>query len=129
MYVDAEGNIGNAPAIPEFLGNIRQDRLLEIVQKEAFQTYWNITKDQCEVCKDCEHRYSCIDSRGPVKQIKESTYYFKEACNYDPYTNEWDFTQPKINEEKAMKMPKTIWLEQVILKTTQLCLIKQSFSA
>lgn len=49
---------------------------------------WNISKNNIEVCKDCEHRYMCLDPRYPV-QISRKKYYFNTECNYNPYIAKW----------------------------------------
>ena len=65
-----------------------KDELLEIIKKPTFQKYWNITKDKCDVCKNCEYRYMCIDSRVPLSR-NENEWYYKTECNYNPFIGSW----------------------------------------
>lgn len=56
ISIDKNGNIKNCPSMPKSFGNIKNTILEEALNKEGFKKYWNITKDQIEVCKDCEFR-------------------------------------------------------------------------
>jgi SPASM domain peptide maturase of grasp-with-spasm system len=85
------GNIKNCPSMPETLGNIKESTLIEILvsKKDNLYKYWNIRKDQIEVCKDCEYRYICTDCRAFRKN--ESNIYSKPLkCNYNPYNGKWE---------------------------------------
>lgn len=73
-------------------GNIKDTTLKEALSHPDFKKYWNITKDQIEVCKDCEFRHICTDCRA----YTERTHFDKDIdlskplkCGYNPYTNEW----------------------------------------
>ena len=58
IYVDANGNIKNAPECDEIFGNIESyESILDLINTEEFQKYWNVRKDICDVCKDCEFRH------------------------------------------------------------------------
>lgn len=93
ISIDKDGNIRNCPSMPESFGNIKDTTLEEALNKPGFKKYWNITKDQVEVCKDCEFRYICTDCRA----FTERTHTNKEGldiskplkCGYNPYTAEW----------------------------------------
>ncbi|MCG8412356.1 MAG: hypothetical protein MI739_13845, partial [Bacteroidales bacterium] len=62
--------------------------LLDVVNSKEFQFYWNISKDQIEVCKDCEFRYICSDCRA---YTKNSNVYSQPAkCTYNPYIAKWE---------------------------------------
>lgn len=61
---------------------------MKIISLPKCSNLWNITKDQIEVCKNCEFRYICPDNRIPLKR-KENDYYHQTDCNYDPYKNKW----------------------------------------
>ncbi|WP_454047549.1 grasp-with-spasm system SPASM domain peptide maturase [Chryseobacterium sp. Marseille-Q8038] len=86
--VDTNGNIKNCPTLASSFGNIKQDRLTEIVIKESFTDIWNINKNQLSVCKDCEYRNVCSDCRG---FLDESQIHNAKPvlCGYDPYNNVW----------------------------------------
>jgi len=50
--------------------------------------YWNITKDQIDICKDCEFRHICTDCRAYIEDPK-NIYSKPLKCGYNPYTNDW----------------------------------------
>jgi len=52
---------------------------------------WLIHKDLIDVCKDCEFRHMCVDSRLPIQRINGS-WYHKTECNYNPYIGKWKGT-------------------------------------
>jgi len=89
ISIDTEGNIKNCPSMKESFGNIRDTTLQEALNKPGFKKYWNITKDQISVCKDCEFRYICTDCRAYLED--PSDIYSKPLkCGYDPYTCTWE---------------------------------------
>jgi radical SAM protein with 4Fe4S-binding SPASM domain len=75
--------------MPEIFGNINESSLTEVLdyKEEEVHKYWNITKDQIEVCKDCEFRYICTDCRA----FRESDNIYSKPlkCNYNPYNGKW----------------------------------------
>ncbi|RNL86696.1 grasp-with-spasm system SPASM domain peptide maturase [Sinomicrobium pectinilyticum] len=93
ISVDVDGNIKNCPSMPESYGNIKDTTLQEVLNKPGFKKYWNITKDQIEVCKDCEFRYVCTDCRAYTERThfnKDNMDFSKPLkCGYDPNTGEW----------------------------------------
>ncbi len=84
------GAIKNCPSMLETLGNINESSLTEILdsKKDDIHKYWNITKDQIEVCKDCEFRYICTDCRA--FRGSNNIYSKPLKCNYNPYNGEWE---------------------------------------
>lgn len=69
------------------VGNIKKNTLEEI--KNAIIEKWQITKDNIEVCKDCEFRYCCHDCRPIAKGITGNDFSKYPRCCYNPYTGEW----------------------------------------
>lgn len=89
LYIDEQGYIRNAPETSKHFGSIHADYdLKEVSQQTSFQQLWTVSKEQCDVCKDCEYRRMCVDNRVP-KRRDERHWYFEDPCNYDPYTGEW----------------------------------------
>lgn len=87
ISVDVNGNIKNCPSMIQDFGNVETHSLVEVLQQEGMKQYWNITKDQVTVCKDCEFRLVCTDCRAYM----ESDVYGKpKKCSYDPYTARWN---------------------------------------
>lgn len=87
--IDQEGNIKNCPSMKESFGNIKDTTLTEAIQKPGFKKYWDITKDQVAVCRDCEFRHICTDCRAYLED-PEAVYSKPLKCGYNPYTCEWE---------------------------------------
>lgn len=106
ISIDINGNIKNCPSMPESFGNIKDTTLQEALNKPGFKKYWNITKNQIEICKDCEFRHVCTDCRAYTERTK-----FKDdidlskplKCGYNPYTNEWAEWSTNPLKEKAIE--------------------------
>ncbi len=83
------GEIKNCPSTPEVYGNIANVNLVEATMQPDFKKYWKITKDDIQVCKDCEFRYICTDCRAYVEN-PDDLYSKPLKCGYDPYTCTWE---------------------------------------
>ena len=70
-------------------GNIREVSLKKALNRIGFKEYWKISKNQIEICKQCEFRYVCSDCRAYVDQ-PGSIYSKPLKCGYDPYSNKWE---------------------------------------
>lgn len=88
LCIDAEGNMKNCISMNRSFGNIKETTLLEAIEKEKFKDLWFITKDQIDVCKDCEFRYMCTDCRCFIKD-PENIYSQPTKCTYNPYIAKW----------------------------------------
>jgi SPASM domain peptide maturase of grasp-with-spasm system len=106
ISIDKEGNIKNCPAMSESFGNIKDTTLGEALNHTDFKKYWNITKDQIEVCKDCEFRHICTDCRA----YTERTHFDGDIdlskplkCGYSPYTGEWEEWSTNSLKQRAIE--------------------------
>lgn len=70
--------------------NVKNNSIMEIVQKYLIPQFWRLSKDKIEKCKDCEYRYVCKDCR-PTAVNK------KNICNYNPYKGEYENIKPSMN--------------------------------
>ncbi|NHN24612.1 grasp-with-spasm system SPASM domain peptide maturase [Flavobacterium jejuense] len=102
ISIDKEGNIKNCPSMPQNFGNIKDTTLEEALSHKDFKKFWNITKDQIDVCKDCEFRHICTDCRAYVEE-PENHYSKPLKCGYNPYTNEWEEWSTNPLKQKAIK--------------------------
>ncbi len=102
ISIDANGNIKNCPSMPQSFGNIKDTTLKEALNHKDFKKYWNITKDQIDVCKDCEFRYICTDCRAYIENPND-IYSKPLKCGYNPYTNEWSEWSTNPLKQKAIK--------------------------
>lgn len=107
ISIDINGDIKNCPSMPESYGNIKDTSLEEVINKPGFKKYWNITKDDIEVCRDCEFRYICTDCRAYTERTKfgdEGLDLSKPLkCGYNPYTNEWAEWSTNPLKQKAIE--------------------------
>jgi SPASM domain peptide maturase of grasp-with-spasm system len=89
ISIDKAGEIKNCPSMPESYGNIDVVGLKEALSNKQIKKYWHISKDEIEVCKDCEFRYICTDCRAYLSEpSNERSKPLK--CGYNPYTGEWE---------------------------------------
>jgi len=68
-------------------GNIKIDSFDTI--KQQLLSYWHITKDSVETCKDCEYRYACDDCRPLASGELNDLYAKYPRCCYSPYDGIW----------------------------------------
>ncbi|MCW3159928.1 grasp-with-spasm system SPASM domain peptide maturase [Chryseobacterium oryctis] len=105
--IDRFGNIKNCPLMPQSFGNIKEITLEEALSKSAFRKYWNLTKDNIEVCKDCEFRYICTDCRAYTEcsHTNEDGLDISKPlkCGYNPYTGEWKEWSKNPLKQKAIQ--------------------------
>ncbi|MEO5775454.1 MAG: grasp-with-spasm system SPASM domain peptide maturase [Flavobacterium sp.] len=102
ISIDINGNIKNCPSMSESFGNIKDNTLEEALNHPNFKKYWNINKDQIEVCKDCEFRYICTDCRAYIEDPKNQ-FSKPLKCGYSPYTNEWEEWSTNPLKQKAIE--------------------------
>lgn len=84
VHITQRGEVKNAFEARYSMGNILTEHLRNILQKKEFQAFWKITKNQIDVCNDCEFRAICIDRRI-LKKRANGTWFAKEECTYNPY--------------------------------------------
>lgn len=99
MAIDFEGNIKNCIGTKKAFGNIFENTIFDVVNKEEFKGLWKITKDSVNVCKDCEFRYACTDCRAYVENV-EDILSKPLKCGYSPYTNIWsEWSQNELKQK------------------------------
>ncbi len=101
ISIDKDGNIKNCPSMNEIFGNIKEISLEEVLNQTNFKRYWSISKNQIEVCKDCEFRHICTDCRAFIEN-PEDQYSKPLKCGYNPYTNVWEEWSANPLKEKAI---------------------------
>lgn len=72
----------------EIIGNIRKDTEKQLEEKVI--NTWRMTKDDVEICRDCEFRYCCHDCRPLAKAINGKIDSKYPRCCYDPYKGTWE---------------------------------------
>ncbi len=98
LFISSSGTIKNCPSLNKKIGHINDvvfDDLYTAMEKDFVR---NITKDNIDVCKDCEYRYMCIDCRAYVEE--PSNILSKPLkCGYDPYEGIWsDWTKNPLKQ-------------------------------
>jgi hypothetical protein len=91
IYIDAAGHIKNGLNNSASYGNIQcmsKAQFLNTISSSAFLELGNIKKSDTLVCKDCEFRYMCVDSRVPIKG--DEKWYHETECRYNPFMSKWD---------------------------------------
>jgi hypothetical protein len=103
-----------------------EEQLINFINNDINTTLWSAKKDHIDVCKYCEFRYMCLDSRLPIKR-KDKEWYFETECNYNPYIAKWQHekgyktleqcgitsnqTGFKLNRKKLNAINKELWGE------------------
>lgn len=88
ISIDKRGEIKNCPGMKKGFGQAVSVRLDDVLNDAAFKALWGITKDQINVCKDCEFRYICVDCRA-YQEDPVQGYGKPSKCKYDPYAGIW----------------------------------------
>ncbi len=101
LTIDHDGNIKNCPSINHTYGNIATSDIQNAIKNPNFKKYWDVSKDQISVCKDCEYRHICTDCRAFVED-PEDEYSKPLKCGYSPYTNDWQEWSTNPLKQKAI---------------------------
>lgn len=107
ISIDSNGLLKNCPSMRDSFGNIKDTLIEDVIDSSSLKKYWNITKDEIEICKDCEFRYICTDCRAYTERnhITNGDIDLSKPlkCGYNPYTATWtDWKKSKI-KQKAIK--------------------------
>lgn len=102
LSIDAEGHIKNCPGMTKSYGNIRDTKLLDVVNMAGFRSLWFIKKDEINKCKDCEFRHICTDCRAYLDD-PDDLYAAPLKCGYNPYTCEWEDWSNHELKQRAME--------------------------
>lgn len=102
LTIDSYGYIKNCPSIKSNFGHHSEIDLKKVIINKKFGFLGTIKKDEIEVCKDCEFRYSCTDCRAFTSD-PDNIYSKPLKCGYDPYTNKWETWADNPLKTKAVK--------------------------
>lgn len=89
ISIDVDGEIKNCPTSDLSFGNIKNVSLTEVARNNTFRQLWSISKDEIDVCKDCEFRHVCTDCRMIITDPK-NILSKPLNCSYDPYRGKWN---------------------------------------
>lgn len=71
-------------------GNIKNNMIREILEKEETINKWWLNFDKIDVCNDCEFRYACRDCRALGISVCGSMTSKNPRCLYNPYSGHWN---------------------------------------
>ena len=126
ISIDENDLIGNCLFSDERYGKYIESDFKTLLNDRGFTKHWNITKDQIDVCKDCEFRHMCTDCRVFIKD-PENIYSQPAKCTYNPYIAKWQgeegyvpveecgkYTRETgfvVNHERVAELNKQLWGE------------------
>lgn len=87
IYINKNGLVFNYFGQKHNFGNIKNNKLEEIIKDENFLILWNTSKNKITGCRNCEYRLVCYDSSVPVKNKKE--WILDNECDYNPFIAKW----------------------------------------
>lgn len=96
IFINHMGEVSNV-----FKGNTYGviGEIENIIVDDVFKDLWATSKNNILICRDCEFRKMCLDSRIPIRN-KKGEYQYTTECNYNPYTAKWKHeVQEKISYE------------------------------
>jgi len=112
MCIGSDGSVYPCLAEREIsYGNIMTESksFREIFLSKTAKKIRGLSKDNIEICKDCEYRYCCFDCRVRAWDFLKNNFHSKPWwCSYNPYKGTWN------NKETAIKGGKEKW-ERVLI--------------
>lgn len=69
--------------------NVKTHGINEILNEYLKKDLWSISRDNIEVCRDCEYRYVCKDCR-PIAIEQGKLNGRGTICKYNPYKRKWE---------------------------------------
>jgi SPASM domain peptide maturase of grasp-with-spasm system len=88
LGIDRKGFLKNCPSMAKSFGYVHNVDIDMIVDSFEFKEKWYVSKDDIEICKDCEFRYMCMDCRA---YVDGNGFKAKpKKCRYNPYLCLWE---------------------------------------
>ncbi|MGE5342118.1 MAG: radical SAM protein [Candidatus Omnitrophota bacterium] len=90
LAINSDGRITPCPCSTHGVGHVMETTIRELIVSEAFDPYWELSKDHIDTCKECEFRYSCVyDCR--VRAYRETGQLNSKntGCSYNPQTGDF----------------------------------------
>ncbi|AZA79845.1 grasp-with-spasm system SPASM domain peptide maturase [Chryseobacterium sp. G0186] len=102
LFISVSGELKNCPSAEKTINNIDKVSITFLTQEIDKQKERFITKNQIDVCKDCEYRYFCTDCRM-YRENPENIFSKPLKCGYDPYKGIWKDWSKNPLKLKAIK--------------------------
>ncbi|MEE9363879.1 MAG: hypothetical protein V3U92_14860 [Cellulophaga sp.] len=90
IYIDQKGNISNGMFTEKVLIFSKLNSFDEILNNILLTSRWTIVKDEIPICKNCEFRNMCIDSRELKYSKLNDIWFYKNECRYNPFISKWE---------------------------------------
>jgi SPASM domain peptide maturase of grasp-with-spasm system len=87
IAIDKNGYIKSCLSIDEKFGNIKSNKIANILSNKNYIGKFSIKKSDINTCKDCEFRDICTDCRTFTRS--DNIFGKPKACSYNPYINKW----------------------------------------
>ncbi len=87
ISIDKNGKVKTCPASSNTICDVKDIEKTDVLFAISKLPETTITKDNIEVCRDCEYRYICHDCR--VFTQKNNLFSKPSKCTYDPYSCIW----------------------------------------
>ncbi|MFD2602561.1 hypothetical protein [Flavobacterium suzhouense] len=126
IFIGKDGEIKNSYETEGVVGHINNDdeiNLSELLESDEMTKLWHINKEEVAVCRDCEFRRFCVDSRIPV--FTDNYWKYNVECAYNPYISKWshedgymslkdsgvkiDSNQVTMDLQKLAKINQSLW--------------------
>lgn len=101
VSLNKNGQIKNCPSMDKSFGDFRSISIHSVLEKKEIKENWNISKDEVEICRDCEYRYACTDCRAFTDE--NNKYSRPSRCNYNPYQGLWKGENGYVDVTKYLK--------------------------
>nr|WP_320117757.1 hypothetical protein [uncultured Marinifilum sp.] len=88
IIILSNGDIIESLKSSRVFGNVFYDELISIFKNKELLELWHTSKGNIQICKDCEFRFMCLDSRVP-NNISNKQWGHSESCHYNPYIAKW----------------------------------------
>jgi SPASM domain peptide maturase of grasp-with-spasm system len=106
LAIDNHGNFKNHLKSSRSFGNLKTNKISDVLQNNEFTKPWFISKELIEVCKDCEFRYVCVDDRLDLIKT-QSGYSYNSECQYNPYIAKHNKQEGYITVKEWQEQQKT----------------------
>ena len=87
---DTDGSIKPCLWSDEVVGNAHGNDIKTLIGAGKFNKFWELKKDNIEVCKKCEYRYGCYDCRVSILNQGRSLTDKTNGCSYNPDSGRWE---------------------------------------
>lgn len=89
LFIDTNGDVFLNEKTEDFISHISKFQFQSFLKSKEFSKFRKYTKDSGLICRDCELRYICVDTRVPLEVNDKKNWFTKVECEYNPYISKW----------------------------------------